>query len=141
GREGERALADTANKNISAATRDAFYNQSHGFFGRRYKLHISPRVIFAHPISENSSIFFNYGEFTQIPSYRYVYSKLTSISSESFPLLGNPDLNPQVSVNYELGGKHQFLPTAAFNATFFVKDVYDYPAATSFSRTQGTSLV
>ena len=87
-------------------------------------------MIVAHPITENSSFFFNYGEFTQNPSYRYVYSKLTSISSESFPLLGNPNLNPQVSVNYEVGAKHQFLPDAAVNATFFVKDVYDYPSAT-----------
>jgi outer membrane receptor protein involved in Fe transport len=141
GREVEQALADTANHNISTGTRNNFYDQTNSFFGRRYKMHISPRVIVAHPITENSSFFFNYGEFTQNPSYRYVYSKLTSISSESFPILGNPNLNPQVSVNYEVGAKHQFLPTAAVNATFFVKDVYDYPSATTFQRSQGTSLV
>jgi len=91
-------------------------------------------VIVAHPITENSSFFFNYGQFTQNPSYRYVYSRLTSISSESFPLLGTPNLTPQVSVNYEVGAKHQFLPKAAFNLTFFVKDIYDYPSATLFAR-------
>jgi hypothetical protein len=141
GREAERALADTANANISSTTRNSFYHDTRSFFGRRYKLKLSPRVIVAHPITENSSFFFNYGQFTQNPSYRYVYSKLTSISSESFPLLGNPNLNPQVSVNYEVGAKHQFLPTAAANVTFFVKDIYDYPVATTFRRTQGTSLV
>ena len=52
------------------------------------------------------------------PSYRFVYSKLNSISSESFPVLGNPNLNPQVSVNYEVGAKHQFLPIAAINLSF-----------------------
>jgi hypothetical protein len=141
GKEAERALADTSNENITEATRQSFHNSTHSIFGRRMKSLISPRVMVAHPITENSSFFFNYGEFTQIPSYRYVYSKLTSISSESFPLLGNPNLNPQVSVNYELGAKHQFLPTAAINATFFVKDIYDYPTATTFKRSQGTSLV
>ena len=141
GREAERALADTANRNVSPETRDGYYEDTYSFFGRRYKLNLSPRVIVAHPITENSSFFFNYGQFTQNPSYRYVYSKLTSVSSESFPLLGNPNLNPQVSVNYEIGGKHQFWTNAAINATFFVKDVYDYPAATTFRRTQGTSLV
>jgi hypothetical protein len=141
GREVEQALADAGNTNITAQTRQNVIEDTHSLFSRRYKLKISPRLIVAHPITEHSSFFFNYGMFTQIPSYRYVYSKLTSISSESFPILGNPDLNPQVSVNYELGGKHQFLPTAAINATFFVKDIYDYPAATSFQRTQGTSLV
>ncbi len=141
GREAEAAMADTANHNVSPETRTSYYRDTYGFFGRRYKINLSPRVIVAHPITENSSFFFNYGQFTQNPSYRYVYSKLTSVSSESFPLLGNPNLNPQVSVNYEIGAKHQFLTNAAINATFFVKDVYDYPTATTFRRTQGTSLV
>ena len=140
-REVERAMADLTNANITSDTRNTFYRDTRTFFGRHYKMHLSPRVIVAHPITENSSFFFNYGEFTQNPSYRYVYSKLYSISSESFPILGNPNLNPQVSVNYEVGAKHQFLPTAAANLSFFVKDVYDYPAATTFKRQQGTSLV
>ncbi len=139
GREAEVALADTANPNITSDTRNAFYGNTHDFFGRRFKFNLSPRVIVAHPISENSSFFFNYGQFTQNPSYRYVYSKLTSISSESFPLLGNPNINPQVSVNYEVGAKHQFLPRAAVNVSFFVKDVYDYPTATRFEVTEGTT--
>ena len=133
GREVEEAVADPTNPNLTPETREKFYQETHSFFGRRCKLKFSPRVIVAHPITQNSSFFFNYGQFTQNPSYRYVYSRLTSISSESFPLLGNPNLNPQVSVNYELGAKHMFLPTAAANVTFFVKDTYDYPTATQFS--------
>jgi len=141
GREAEQALADTSNPNMDAGTRDSYYASTHSFFGRRYKAVLSPRIIVAHPITENSSFFFNYGRFTQIPSYQFVYRKLTSVSSEAFPNQGNPDLNPQVSVNYELGAKHQFRPTAAVNATFFVKDIYDYPIATAFDQEQGDSLV
>ena len=133
GREVEAAVADPTNPNLTPETREKFYDETRSFFGRRCKVKFSPRVIVAHPITQNSSFFFNYGQFTQNPSYRYVYSRLTSISSESFPLLGNPNLNPQVSVNYELGAKHMFLPTAAANLTFFVKDTYDYPTATLFS--------
>jgi hypothetical protein len=130
GREAERALADTSRHNIAATQRNGFYDATRSLYGRRMKVHLSPRLIVSHPITEKSSFFFNYGEFTQIPSYRYVYSKLNSISSESFPLQGNPNINPQISVNYEVGAKHQFLPTAAANVTFFVRDVYDYPSAT-----------
>jgi len=140
GREAEQAMADTTRHNIAPTTRTSFFEDTRSFFGRRVKMHLSPRVIVAHPITENSSFFFNYGEFTQNPSYRYVYSKLNSISSESFPLQGNPNLNPQVSVNYEVGGKHQFLPTAAANVTFFVRDVYDYPSATRVDPLAGTNL-
>jgi hypothetical protein len=46
-----------------------------------------------------------------------------------------------VSVNYEVGAKTQFRQDAAVNATFFVKDIYDYPVATTFRRVQGASLV
>lgn len=140
GREAEQALADTTRSNIAPSTRTRFYDDTRSFFGRRYKMHISPRVIVAHPITESSSFFFNYGEFTQNPSYRYVYSKLNSISSESFPLQGNPNLNPQVSVNYEVGAKHQFTPRAAANITFFVRDIYDYPSATRVDPISGTNL-
>jgi outer membrane receptor protein involved in Fe transport len=140
GREVEEAINDAANTNITPESRAEFYNSTKSFYGRRYKVKISPRVIVAHPITEHSSFFFNYGQFTQIPSYRYVYSKLTSISSESFPLLGNPNLNPQVSVNYEVGAKNQFSRQAAINLTFFVKDIYDYPVATTFSRLEGSTV-
>jgi carboxypeptidase family protein/outer membrane beta-barrel protein/TonB-dependent receptor-like protein len=134
GREAERAVANPKNAFITPERRAEFYDGTGSFFGRRVKLKFSPRVIVAHPISEHSSFFFNYGQFTQNPSYKYVYSRLVSVSSESYQLVGNPNLNPQVSVNYEVGAKHQFLPKAAANVTFFVKDIYDYPKATLFSR-------
>ncbi len=140
GREAEEALGDTTRHNIAASERTSFYQRTHSLFGRRVKVHLSPRVIVSHPITESSSFFFNYGEFTQIPSYRFVYSKLRSISSESFPIQGNPNINPQVSVNYEVGAKHQFLSTAAANLTFFVKDVYDYPSATRINPSEGTNV-
>ncbi len=140
GREGERALADSTNENVTPETRSQFYSTTHSFFGRRYKLKLAPRVIVAHPITENSSFFFNYGQFTQIPAYQYVFWKLSSRSSESFPRLGNPNLNPQVAVNYEVGGKHQFARSAAANVTFFVKDLYDYPSSVRFQPTGGRSL-
>jgi len=140
GREAESAMADTTRHNIPISERNSFYTDTYSFYGRRTKVHVSPRIMVAHPITENSSFFFNYGEFTQIPSYRYVYSKLGSISSESFPLQGNPNLNPQVSVNHEIGAKDQFLPNAAANLTFFVRDVYDYPSANLVTPLTGTNL-
>jgi hypothetical protein len=140
GREAEQAVNNPANPNITPESRTEFQNTTRSFYGRRFKLKLSPRVIVAHPITERSSFFFNYGQFTQWPSYRYVYSKIHSISSESFPLLGNLNLNPQVSVNYEIGAKNQFTQKMAANVTFFVKDVYDYPVATTFTRLEGSTV-
>ena len=47
----------------------------------------------------------------------------------------------KVSINYEVGGRNQFATYAAANATFFMKDIYDYPVSTLFTRTQGADLV
>jgi len=141
GEQLEKAVADTSNHNITDATRQGFYEDTNVLFGRRYKSHISPRIQVSHPITDKDNFFFNYGQFTQFPPYFYVYSKLTSVSSESFPILGNANLNPEISVQYEVGARHTFRADMAGNVTAFWKDIYDYPTATTFKRTQGTELV
>lgn len=141
GEQLEHAVADTANHNVTDATRQGFYEDTNLLFGRRYKSHISPRIQVSHPITDKDNFFFNYGQFTQFPPYFYVYSKLTSVSSESFPILGNANLNPEISVQYEVGARHTFRADMAGNVTAFWKDIYDYPTATTFKRTQGTELV
>jgi hypothetical protein len=140
GREAEQALADSSRANIASSERSEFFHDTQSLFGRRMKIHFSPRVMVSHPISEESKFFFNYGQFTQIPQYQLVYAKLKSISSESFPVQGNPNLNPKISVNYEVGGEHQFSPVSAMNVTFFVRDVYDYPAATRVDPVAGSNI-
>ena len=133
GREAEQALADIARHHQHHARRRASSSSTntHSFFGRRYKMQdLAAHHRRAPDHREQQLLLQLRTVHADTRRIRYVYSKLTSISSESFPLLGNPNLNPQVSVNYEVGAKHQFLPTAAVNATFFVKDIYDYPVAT-----------
>ena len=127
----ERAVADTTNKNITPSTRANFYHDTHELFGHRYKAHLSPRLAVSHPITERDNLFFNYGHFTQWPTYFYVYSKITSVSGESYPRIGNPNLNPEISVQYELGARHQFTNDMAGDITLFYKDIYDYPTATA----------
>lgn len=129
----ERAVADTTRKNITSYTRANFYHDTHELFGHRYKAHLSPRLAVSHPITERDNLFFNYGHFTQWPTYFYVYSKITSVSSETYPRIGNPNLNPEISVQYELGARHQFTDDMAGDITLFYKDIYDYPTATPFT--------
>ncbi|MGD8627803.1 MAG: TonB-dependent receptor [bacterium] len=134
GKQVQDAVADTSNPSITQTTRDNFYRDTNEIFGYRFKGHLSPRVAISHPITDRDNLFFNYGHFTQIPSYIWIYSKLSSVSSEVFPLIGNPALNPEVSVQYEIGARHQFTPTLAANVTLFYKDIYDYPTSTAFEK-------
>lgn len=142
GREAERTMANLADTiNITPTTREQFFENTHSFFGRRYKLKVSPRIMVAHPIGTNSSFFFNYGQFTQNPRYQYVYARMGSTPSDAFSLLGNLDLNPEIAIKYEVGGRNEFRRGAAVNATFYVNDRYDYPIASLLRRTQGSTLV
>ncbi|HVP56677.1 MAG TPA: TonB-dependent receptor, partial [bacterium] len=134
GEQVERAIADTTVLAITPTTRDNFYRDTHEIFGRRFKAHLSPRIAISHPITDRDNLFFNYGHFTQVPNYIWVYSKLSSISSELFPLIGNPDLNSEISVQYEIGARHQFTEAVAANFTLFYKDIYDYPTSTTFEK-------
>ncbi|MBD3162689.1 MAG: TonB-dependent receptor [Candidatus Eisenbacteria bacterium] len=116
---------------INAETRQEFLDDTHSLFGRRFKGHLSPRLQVSHPITERDKLFFNYGHFSQRPAYFYVYAKSSSQSSEEFPRIGNPNLNPEISVQYELGGAHSFRHDLAAKASLFYKDIYDYPTSTT----------
>ncbi len=140
GQELEDAVADTSNKNISSVTRQQFEEDTGDIFGRKVKGVLSPRIAVSHPIRGQDKLFFNFGQFTQFPSYYYIYSKLTSVSSASFPVLGNPNLNPEKSVQFEVGGEHLFRSDLAGKVSLFQKDIYDYPTSVSFQRLEGEEI-
>jgi outer membrane receptor protein involved in Fe transport len=142
GEQVERLLEEANRPTITPGLREEFYRDTHGLFGHRFKGHLSPRIAVSFPITARDKIFFNYGHFSQRPAYFYVYAKSGSQSSEAFPRIGNPNLNPEVSVQYELGLAHQFRDDMAFKVTVFNKDIYDYPTATTIvlsERTTGRS--
>ncbi len=140
GEQLEDAVADPTNTNVSEATRQGFYEDTGEIFGHRVKAVLSPRLTVSHPIEEKAKLFFNFGQFTQFPSYYYVYSKLTSVSSASFPVLGNANLNPEKSVQFEVGAEKLMGEDKALKISLFQKDIYDYPTSVRFRRTQGTVI-
>jgi hypothetical protein len=140
GEQLEDAVADTTNPNVSDATRQAFEEDTGELFGHRVKAVLSPRLTVSHPIEEKAKLFFNFGQFSQFPSYYYVYSKLTSVSSASFPVLGNANLNPEKSVQFEVGAEKLMGEDKALKIALFQKDIYDYPTSVRFRRTQGTVI-
>ncbi len=131
GQQVERLYDESNRPTINEDTRREFMDDTNALFGRRFKGHFSPRIQVSHPITDRDHLFFNYGHFTQRPPYFYVYAKSSSQSSEEFPLIGNPNLNPEVSVQYELGAGHQMGAEMALKSSLFYKDIYDYPTSTT----------
>ncbi len=118
---------------IPDVTRTNYMDDTFSWFGgRRFKARISPRLGISHPISDNQTLFFSYGHFSKWPNPQFVYAKLDPISAQSsFQKFGNPNLNPETTVAYELGLKTQFSNDDVLTITAYYKDIFDYVSTRS----------
>jgi outer membrane receptor protein involved in Fe transport len=137
-------FVDDAVKNQDVITipdkvRQSYNEHTFGFFGeRRFKARLSPRLGISHPVSDYQTLFFSYGHFSKWPNPQFVYAKLNPVSAQSsFQKFGNPDLNPETTVAYELGIKTQFSPDDILTLTAYYKDIFDYVSTRSAIITSG----
>lgn len=124
---------DDAVKNSEVVTipdevRKRYKNDTYGWFGdRRFKARLSPRLGISHPVTDNQILFFSYGHFNKWPRPQFVYAKLSpSNAQSSFQRFGNPNLNPETTVAYELGLKTQFTQNDVLTVIAYYKDIFDY---------------
>ncbi|MFA6457313.1 MAG: TonB-dependent receptor [Bacteroidota bacterium] len=128
------AINDPTNTIISADIKKEYLNQTSLLFGQRWKGRISPRLGISHPVTDNQTLFFSYGHFSKLPKPTYVYSKLNGKSSLSGnQTIGNPNLNPETTVAYELGLRNQFTEDDVLTVTAYYKDIFDYITSRSFT--------
>jgi len=127
------AVKDTNVITIPDEIRDAYYEDTFGWFNdSRFKARLSPRLGISHPVSDFQTLFFSYGHFSKWPRPQFVYAKLNPASAQSsFQKFGNPNLDPETTVSYELGLKTQFTPDDVLTVTAYYKDIYDYVSTRS----------
>ncbi len=94
----------------------------------RYKWNLSPRLGMAFPITDRDKFFFHYGRFTQWPSRVYLFRTQDPVGSTG--TLGNPNLQPELTVSYQAGISHQFTDDIAGNFVVFNKDIYGLISST-----------
>lgn len=114
---------------ITPEMADEFYANTTRAFGRNWKARLSPRLGLSFPVTERDKFFFNYGHFSQWPRFAYVYPQLETKTATEVPLLGNPNLNPKVTIEYETGVQHEFGGLWSLGVTFYNRDIYDYAKA------------
>ena len=130
-------LVDDAINNPNSVTipdevKKQYLEDTYSLFGHRWKGRLSPRVGISHPITNNQTLFFSYGHFSKRPKPQFVYAKIANVSSKSsFQKFGNPNLNPETTVSYELGLRNQFTSNDVLTLTAYYKDIYDYVATVS----------
>ena len=93
------------------------------------KNQISPRLGIAYPISDRGVVHFSYGYFFKIPDFSLLYDnteiKLTDAGTD-FGIFGNPNLDPERSVSYEIGLQQEILPSLKLDLRAYYKDSRDY---------------
>ncbi len=132
------AVNDTSISTIPAEVRKGYEEDTYKIFGRNVKLSLSPRIGISHPITNNQTLFFSYGHFSKRPRPQFVYAKLSPQSAQStFQKFGNPNLNPETTVAYELGIRNQFTSDDVLTVTAYYKNIYDYVTTRSILLNSG----
>lgn len=88
--------------------------------------YLSPRLGIAHPITANSKLYFNYGHFTQVPASSYRF-RLQREANGLVTSVGEPNLQFEKTVAYELGFEQNLLNEFLLNIAAYYKDVTDQP--------------
>lgn len=83
----------------------------------------SPRIGIAHPISEKTKLHFSYGHFFQNPDFQYLFENNQYDLNVREPLFGQPSLDAQRTISYEVGLSHQFSDRVAVNLTSYYRDI------------------
>ncbi len=92
----------------------------------------SPRLGVSYPIGDDAALHFAYGRFRQFPAIGEIfansnYDVLANLQSGGvdYGVLGNPDVSPERTVQYEFGYKHALNADIGVDATVFYKDIRD----------------
>jgi outer membrane receptor protein involved in Fe transport len=84
---------------------------------------LSPRVGIAHPISDRTKLHFSYGHFFQNPDFQYLFENNRYDLNVREPIFGQPSLDAQRTISYEVGLAHQFTDRVALNVTTYYRDI------------------
>ena len=121
-------LVDNPQAPIPDFIRDDYKNDTKKLLGQRFKFRVLPKISVSFPVRENQVLFFNYGHSTRIPHPSFIYASLDPFfqNQATFADLGNPNLNPEVDISYEIGLRYQITADDALNVTAFWNDKYDF---------------
>ena len=89
---------------------------------------VSPRLSVSYPITDRGTIRLSYGHFYQVGSLSSLYSNpnYRAPLGASNPSFGNPNVNPQKGIQYEIGLQQGFTDDLKIEVTGYYKDIRDY---------------
>ncbi len=88
------------------------------------KLVFAPRLGISHPITDKAMLYFNYGRYYQRPALQYMFRNITYNMGGGFPIVGYPNLDPELTVSYEVGVRYQLTTLSMIEAKGFYKEIF-----------------
>jgi len=111
-----------ANYHLPADLRDPSHS---GAVDVSAKSQFSPRLAIAYVVSEDGVLHFSYGHFFQRPAFDVLYQnpdfEITGVNT----VVGNPDLNVERTVQYEIGLQQKLGEDLALELSFYSRDIRD----------------
>jgi outer membrane receptor protein involved in Fe transport len=96
------------------------------------KVSLAPRLGVSYPITRDAALFFAYGHFYQMPPLGDIFTNadyqiLADLASSgvTYGVMGNPDIRPEKTVQYQFGYKQALTEWLGADVSVFYKDIRD----------------
>ena len=87
------------------------------------KSQLSPRFGLSHPVTDRDVFFATYGHYFQMPNLNEMFYGTDYGLPGMSSIVGNPDLEAQRTIAYEVGLRHRFDDTSSLALSAFYKDI------------------
>ena len=133
-----KVLVDPTDPNINVPLREEMQDltlaerEPYYYKDATAKWQLSPRLGIAYPISDAGVLRFSYGHFLQIPTFQYLFQSgqfQVPETGNSYGPYGNPDLDAQKTIMYEIGFKQEFGDLIYVDITTFYRDIRNWITA------------
>jgi hypothetical protein len=111
---------------------NTFLEETENFFT------ISPRLGISFPVTERSKFYFNYGHFRATPPYSEMFMFKMRYYKQGLYEIGNPNLEPPRTIQYELGVSYNLLDQYLVNINTYYKDVTGQHGDFTYINSKGT---
>ncbi|MDD8017156.1 MAG: TonB-dependent receptor [Bacteroidota bacterium] len=114
------------------------------------KSKISPRLSFAHSVTDRSKIYFSYGHFFQLPPYTNLFTGQEAFKNPLVEIrtgilstvggdeaVGNPNLKPQTTISYEVGYEQELSQDMAIYLKGYYRNIRNLLATNVGSLSNG----
>ena len=94
------------------------------------KVQVSPRLGISYPITDNSNFRVNFAMMFKMPEMRILYDNAYGFAARGNQIFGNPDIDPQKVIIYDLGYEASINDNFFVDISAFYRDIFNQSGVT-----------